>query len=72
MFERIVSSAVIEPFDHRNLNVEVEEFRRLIPTVENIAMVIYRRLKPKLAESGAQLAGVTVWETPKTWCEYAE
>jgi 6-pyruvoyltetrahydropterin/6-carboxytetrahydropterin synthase len=71
-FERIVAAAVIEPFDHKNLNVEVEEFRRLIPTVENIAMVIYRRLKPKLAEAGAQLAGVTVWETPKTWCEYAE
>jgi 6-pyruvoyltetrahydropterin/6-carboxytetrahydropterin synthase len=71
-FERIVAAAVIDPFDHKNLNVEIEEFRRLIPTVENIAMVIYRRLKPKLSDAGAQLASVTVWETPKTWCEYAE
>ena len=36
--------------------------------VENIARVIYRLLKPRLAN----LAAVTVWETPKTWCEYSE
>ncbi len=71
-FERIVAAAVIDRFDHKNLNAEVEEFRRLIPTVENIAMVIFRLLKPKLTDAGAQLASVTVWETPKTWCEYAE
>ena len=70
-FERIVKETIIERFDHRNLNLEVSEFRNLNPTVENIAMVIYRLLKPALT-GGAQLHGVTVWETPKTWCEYAE
>ena len=72
-FERIVASTVIDRLDHKNLNVEVPEFRDgLIPSVENIAMTIYRMLKPKLADGGAQLAAVTVWETPKTWCEYSE
>ena len=71
-FERIVASAVIERFDHKNLNVELPEFRELIPTVENIARTIYGLLKPKFAGQRAQLASVTVWETPKTWCEYAE
>ena len=67
--ERIVDEAVIEPFDHRNLNVEIEEFADgLIASVENIAMVVYRRLKPALPA----LAAVKVWETPKTWCEYGE
>ncbi|HSZ59558.1 MAG TPA: 6-carboxytetrahydropterin synthase [Tepidisphaeraceae bacterium] len=69
-FESIVASTVVERFDHKNLNVELPEFRELIPTVENIAMVIYRLLKPRFARP--QLASVTVWETPKTWCEYAE
>jgi 6-pyruvoyltetrahydropterin/6-carboxytetrahydropterin synthase len=69
-FERIVASTVIERFDHKNLNVELPEFRELIPTVENIAMVIYSLLKPKFKNT--QLASVTVWETPKTWCEYSE
>jgi 6-pyruvoyltetrahydropterin/6-carboxytetrahydropterin synthase len=66
--ERLVSATVIDRFDHKNLNVEIPEFRELIPTVENIAKVIYKLLKPELAE----LQSVTVWETTKTWCEYAE
>ena len=71
-FERIVSSTVIDRFDHKNLNQELPEFRELVPTVENIAMTIYRLLKPQFAGEGATLASVTVWETPKTWCEYSE
>ena len=71
-FERIVSSTVIDRFDHKNLNVELPEFAELVPTVENIAMTIHRLLKPRFAGAGAKLASVTVWETPKTWCEYSE
>jgi 6-pyruvoyltetrahydropterin/6-carboxytetrahydropterin synthase len=71
-FEQIVAQTVIDRFDHRNLNVELEEFRTLIPTVENIAMTIYRLLKPAFEAERVTLAGVTVWETPKTWCEYSE
>jgi len=71
-FEQIVSSAVIEPLDHRNLNQEIPQFKDIIPSVENIAMVIYGMLKPKFQETSAKLVGVTVWETAKTWCEYME
>lgn len=71
-FERIVTEHVLEPFDHKNLNIDVPEFSELRPTVENIAMVIYRRLKDRFAGIGAELASVTVWETPRTWCEYSE
>jgi 6-pyruvoyltetrahydropterin/6-carboxytetrahydropterin synthase len=71
-FERTVAQTVIERFDHKNLNEEVPEFRELIPSVENIAKVIYDLLKPRLQSDHAHLATVTVWETPKTWCEYSE
>jgi 6-pyruvoyltetrahydropterin/6-carboxytetrahydropterin synthase len=71
-FERIVSETVIDRFDHKNLNLELAEFHELIPSVENIAMTIYQLLKPRFADARASLAGVTVWETPKTWCEYSE
>lgn len=71
-FEQIVASTVIEPLDHRYLNVEIPEFSNLIPTVENIAMVIYRMLKPKFDAAQVKMAGVTLWETSKTWCEYME
>jgi len=71
-FERIVGATVIDRFDHKNLNAELPEFAELIPTVENIAMVIYRMLKPAFGGKRVKLASVTVWETPKTWCEYSE
>ncbi|HSV13842.1 MAG TPA: 6-carboxytetrahydropterin synthase [Tepidisphaeraceae bacterium] len=66
--ERIVASSVIDRVDHKNLNIEVPEFRELNPTVENIAKVIHGWLKPQVEN----LASVTVWETAKTWCEYGE
>ena len=71
-FETLVAEAVIDRFDHKNLNVELPEFRELNPTVENIARVIFRLLKPPLENAGAKLATVTVWETPKTWCEVGD
>ena len=72
VFERVVAETVIEPFDHKNLNEEVPQFADVIPSVENIAQVIYRMLAPRFAAEKAKLASVTVWETPKTWCEYSE
>jgi 6-pyruvoyltetrahydropterin/6-carboxytetrahydropterin synthase len=66
--EHIVEQHVIADLDHKHLNIEVPEFRELNPSVENIAMVIYRKLRPHLPG----LSSVTVWETPKTWCEYSE
>lgn len=71
-FERTVAEAAIDRLDHKNLNVEVPEFRETIPSVENIAQVVYRLLKPKFEGQRGTLASVTVWETPKTWCEYSE
>jgi 6-pyruvoyltetrahydropterin/6-carboxytetrahydropterin synthase len=71
-FERLVADHVIDPFDHKNLNAEVPEFHTRIPSVENIAQVIYHRLKAPLHSDRARLASITVWETPKTWCEYEE
>jgi 6-pyruvoyltetrahydropterin/6-carboxytetrahydropterin synthase len=71
-FEAVVKQYAIDKLDHQNLNLDVPEFKELIPTVENIAMVIYRMLKSRFTGIGAELASVTVWETPKTWCEYSE
>lgn len=71
-FERIVGQTVIDRFDHKHLNLETAEFRDVIPSVENIAKVIYHLLKPEFEKERARLASVTVWETPKTWSEYGE
>ena len=66
--QRTVDECVIHPFDHKNLNMEVTDFRSLNPSVENIARVIWNRLHAELAP--AILSRVRVWETPKTYAEY--
>lgn len=70
-FERLVEKHLIDAWDHKHLNVEVEEFRDLNPSVEHIAMRAYQRLERPLASAGLKLRGVTVWETPKTSAHYA-
>jgi 6-pyruvoyltetrahydropterin/6-carboxytetrahydropterin synthase len=68
----IVKEFAIDKLDHKNLNLDVPEFGALIPTVENISMVVFKMLRNRFTSVGAELASVTVWETPKTWCEYSE
>lgn len=57
------------PFDHKNLNLEVEEFKALNPTAENIAVVIYNRLKTKLKPELE--VEVTLYETPRNFVSYS-
>ena len=64
----LIYSEVETPFDHKNLNVEVPEFKNLNPTAENIAIVIYNKLKPKLREE-LELS-VTLYETPRNFVTY--
>lgn len=68
---RIVNTVVIERFDHKHLNLQIPEFARLIPSVENIARVIYAMLRDAVP-APARLKSVKVWETAKTYAEYAE
>jgi len=43
--DRLVRRRILEPFDHRNLNEEVEAFRASVPTSENLGREIVRRLR---------------------------
>jgi 6-pyruvoyltetrahydropterin/6-carboxytetrahydropterin synthase len=56
------------PFDHKNLNIEVEEFKDLNPTAENISVVIWNRLRPRL-KLELELS-VTLYETPRNFVTY--
>jgi 6-pyruvoyltetrahydropterin/6-carboxytetrahydropterin synthase len=67
-FEQIVREQVIDVLDHKHLNTDTSAFRDVNPTVENIARVIFGMLEEHLRP--ARLAGVRVWETPKTCAEY--
>lgn len=60
----ILEAEVVEPMDHRFLNFEVPPFDRIVPTAENIAIEIWRRLSPRLAKAGTgRLHRVRLYET---------
>ena len=64
----IIKVQVEEPFDHKNLNVEVPAFKNLNPTVENIAIEIYNRISKAL---GAKYQiTIKLYETPRNFVVY--
>ena len=67
-FEKIVNENIIELIDHKNLNADVEEFKKKNPTIENIASFAWGKIVGNFA--GAKLHSVTVWETDKTCCTF--
>jgi len=48
LLKDIIESQVEDKFDHKNLNEDTEEFKNLIPTAENISVVIWKLIKAKL------------------------
>jgi 6-pyruvoyltetrahydropterin/6-carboxytetrahydropterin synthase len=64
----LIQTHITDKFDHRNLNLDVEEFKTLNPTAENIAIVIWNKLRP-LIDSQLDLK-ITLYETPRNFVEY--
>jgi 6-pyruvoyltetrahydropterin/6-carboxytetrahydropterin synthase len=68
ILNRIIKDEIEKKFDHKNLNIEVEEFKKLIPTAENICVVIWKILRSNLPEKFS--IGVRLYETPRNFVEY--
>lgn len=64
----VLAREILDALDHRHLNKEVPEFRATIPTTENLAIAIWRRLQSKL--NVAQLHRVRVYETPDLFADF--
>jgi 6-pyruvoyltetrahydropterin/6-carboxytetrahydropterin synthase len=64
----ILSREVLDDFDHRHLNKEVPEFATQVPTTENIAVAIWKRLESKLHP--AKLHRVRLHEMPNLFVDY--
>lgn len=65
----IIKEEVEDRFDHKNLNLDTEEFKNLNPTAENIAVVIWNKLRNRL-EKNLELT-VTLYETERNYVEYS-
>ena len=66
----IIQEEVVEPMDHRHLNKEVPPFDTVVPTTENIAAEIWRRLDPKLQRPHTRLKNVRLYETADLFVDY--
>lgn len=64
----IVKEEIEDHFDHKNLNLEVPEFKNLNPTVENIAIVIWKKLRRRI-DSQFQIT-IKLYETPRNFVVY--
>lgn len=69
VLKEIIKSEIEDAFDHKNLNIEVPEFQDLNPTAENIVVVIYNKLRPKLSNHLA--LEVVLYETPRNFVKYS-
>lgn len=64
----VIEEQIEKRFDHKNLNVEVEEFKNLNPTAEHICYVIWTILRRHLDEKYE--IGIRLYETPRNFVEY--
>ncbi|GJM28136.1 MAG: 6-carboxy-5,6,7,8-tetrahydropterin synthase [Cyclobacteriaceae bacterium] len=64
----VIREEIITAFDHRNLNRDVPEFQQLNPTAENIAMVIWQKLRKRI-DLQYELK-ITLYETERNIVEY--
>ena len=65
----LIKVEVEDAFDHKNLNEQVSEFEDLIPTAENIAVVIYNKLLPHL--DGDKSLEIVLYETPRNFVRFS-
>jgi 6-pyruvoyltetrahydropterin/6-carboxytetrahydropterin synthase len=64
----LIEEHVEEKFDHKNFNLDVPEFKDLLPSTENICYVIWQIMTEKL---GSEFdVRVTLWETPRNYAQY--
>ena len=64
----IIKKEIIDKVDHKNLNLDTQEFKHLNPTAENIVVVIWNKLRPFIKE--AMDLEVVLYETPRNFVTY--
>ncbi|MEM9001589.1 MAG: 6-carboxytetrahydropterin synthase [Bacteroidota bacterium] len=69
LLKDLIKEHVENALDHKNLNLDVPEFRELNPTAENIAVVIWKKLRPHIKNSND--LEVVLYETPRNFVTYS-
>jgi 6-pyruvoyltetrahydropterin/6-carboxytetrahydropterin synthase len=67
---KIINQYIIEPLDHKNINLEVGFMSGIIPSSENLAIAIWNQLLPHIEKLGIELHCVKIEETENNFVEY--
>tara|TARA_Y100000741_G_scaffold314968_1_gene260643 strand:+ start:830 stop:1237 length:408 start_codon:yes stop_codon:yes gene_type:complete len=67
--KNIIKAEVEEYLDHKNLNLDIDDFKSSNPSAENIAVLIYNRLIPHFDDN--YKLKITLYETPRNFVEYS-
>lgn len=65
----LIKAEVEDALDHKNLNEDVPDFKNLNPTAENIAVVIWNKLRPHIDQS--KNLEIVLYETPRNFVTYS-
>ncbi|WP_316790587.1 6-pyruvoyl trahydropterin synthase family protein [Pedobacter frigoris] len=66
----IINVSVVDKIDHRNLNLDVDFMKDKLASTENLAIAIWDELYSLIAESGAHLHSIKIYETENNFVEY--
>ncbi len=66
----ILKREVVEPLDHKNLNLDVPFLKGMLASTENVAIQIWDRIKEPIAEAGGELVKIKLVETENNYVEY--
>jgi len=69
ILQDLIDKYIIDRFDHKNLNLDVEEFKNLNPTAENISVIIWNLLREQISEKFE--LQVVLYETERNFVEYS-
>lgn len=68
ILKNIIKEEIEDYLDHKNLNIDIPEFHDVIPTAENIVVLIYERIKNRLDPD--KKLEITLYETPRNFVTY--
>lgn len=68
ILKKIINEEIIEKVDHKHLNIDVEMFKGIITSLENIVAVFWQNLEKKIPNG--KLFKIKIFETDNNWIEY--
>lgn len=66
----LIRTHITDKLDHKNLNLDVDFMKGLMPSTENVAIAIWKQLQPRIEALGCKLHSIKLYETENNYVEY--